>query len=96
MSLDWHGHHPARCPYCGKANDEVAELLGQRDDPPENGDISLCFSCGQFAIFDDHDPNRVRLPSNLEGLQIAASKQCRAMAEAWYRQRKAAPAWRRR
>jgi hypothetical protein len=43
---------PSECPECGKNND-VATNANGGDDPPNPGDISVCFYCGTALEFTD-------------------------------------------
>lgn len=58
----------ATCPYCGKANDST---LGP-DRVPEDGDLSLCASCGGLQIF--AADLTTRKPSADELAEIQADK----------------------
>lgn len=58
-----------RCWNCGAEHDMSAgvEDAGQT---PDNGDISFCFDCGTFAIFDDTFPDAIRKPTPSERFKI--------------------------
>jgi len=38
------------CPYCGAPND-CDTYLGAETYKPTEGDVSLCFSCGELCVF---------------------------------------------
>lgn len=39
------------CPYCGRENNAVHEIHdGQK--PPDEGDYSICWGCGEISIFE--------------------------------------------
>lgn len=39
------------CPWCGRQMDRVSSV--NLDAVPEEGDITLCFGCGEWCVFDD-------------------------------------------
>lgn len=48
-STEW----PSTCPFCGQRHDAVTST--NTDDTrfiPQDGDATICFTCGAFAIFD--------------------------------------------
>jgi len=71
----------SRCPFCRKANDRQMNTQSKRR--PEDGDWSLCFSCGEWAVYqlDGHD--NVRKPTWPEYQLIAASPELRKAREVW-------------
>jgi thymidine kinase len=94
MKPTWRERLRTVCPHCGQAHDEVAELDGKEQAEPADGDLTLCFKCGQWAVFDARGEAGLRPPTDLEVLAIAGSRQCRAITEAWHRmmtERKGAP-----
>lgn len=41
-----------RCPYCDSKVDGATEISG--DKAPKPGDVSICFYCIQFLVFDEN------------------------------------------
>jgi hypothetical protein len=50
---------------------------------PDNGDISFCFDCGTFAIFDDTFPDAIRKPTPSENFTIKHDKELARVLIAW-------------
>lgn len=45
---------PMHCPVCGNANDAISQPLGTKlgiESAPVDGDYSVCFYCGELAVF---------------------------------------------
>jgi hypothetical protein len=42
---------PTTCPFCGQHHDAVDTMEGSGRVPEEN-DATMCFTCGEFCIFD--------------------------------------------
>ena len=61
---------PGHCPYCGHFQDlaTAAEDGGR----PRSGDISICFKCGELAVF--YDDKRIRKPTHKELAEIHGSR----------------------
>lgn len=45
------GRREIACPYCGRINDQHAHTVGVGT--PGDGDVGLCWGCGEPAIFVD-------------------------------------------
>lgn len=69
------------CPFCGTANEAVSNPFG--DAGPDDGDFSLCFTCGEWAIFDSTATGGQRKPTVAEYQEIVNQPQTRRMREAW-------------
>jgi hypothetical protein len=54
------------------------------DAAPQDGDVSICFYCGKFAIFDSSLEDNIRKPTPAEMAEIKASEEAMAMALAWH------------
>jgi hypothetical protein len=79
------------CPYCGRANDQVAMPETEREDGderPTDGDYSICFRCGCWGIFEASHAGGVRRPTKEEEREIASDPDCREVAKAWRRVRR--------
>lgn len=51
------------CPHCGALQDGAANMTNT--DAPEEGDVSMCFECGGWAVF-EADGSRVVMPADHE------------------------------
>jgi hypothetical protein len=67
------------CPHCGhKAN---AATCTHDDAAPNEGDVGICFKCGEWNVYGDD--MQLRLPTDAELAEIAESKECQNASEAW-------------
>lgn len=41
---------PHTCPFCGVLNERVTHV-GEGEPPPDPGDVTICFSCGEVGVF---------------------------------------------
>lgn len=64
-------HRPTICPFCGRNNPLVSET-GPGDAWPNEGDVSICWRCGEVAIFDLAHDGGLRRPNLAEEAEIAA------------------------
>ncbi len=68
-----------RCPHCGYQTDCVSSVGSGRK--PGDGNLSLCFECGEWAVF---GPDlRLRAPTDKEFVVIGEDKACRTARAAW-------------
>lgn len=58
------------CPFCGTRHDRVCEAKPDSDAFPRNGDVTICFSCGEACVFADVDGG-LRKPSKKEQREFA-------------------------
>lgn len=58
------------CPWCGRTND-LHRAVGEPDAVPENMDVSLCTTCGQFALFCVHPDGQMHLRKPPGGIGYA-------------------------
>jgi hypothetical protein len=72
------------CPWCGRNLDRVSCIDGE--DVPEEGDISLCFGCGEWCVFDNG--MHLRKPNDEEFEEIGTSPECMQSRWAWTEMRK--------
>jgi hypothetical protein len=77
-SQDW----PTICPFCGQRHDAATNAQG-RDRLPDDGDVSQCFRCGEFSIFDDKAYGGMRKPTKREQRAIARDARMQTMRTAW-------------
>lgn len=69
------------CPWCGARH---ALATGVSDEnPPNDGDITLCVSCGEWAFFEAAAVGGLRKPTYAEYEPIAESPMLRAARGAW-------------
>lgn len=57
------------CPACGALNDAATNIVGDAD--PTNGDVSICFTCGEIAVFTGIGLD-VRRPTDAERREMLA------------------------
>lgn len=69
------------CPFCGQNNEAVTPPEGGRG--PQDGDFSMCFTCGEWAIFDSRMSGGMRKPLFPDYMKIATSPKMRQMRDAW-------------
>lgn len=83
------------CPHCGAIQDSATPAFGAPDfgdDPPGEGDLAICISCGEWVFFDPDAAGRLRKPTDDEAVDIATDRDCQDARRAWVvvdRQRKA-------
>jgi hypothetical protein len=77
-SLDW----PTICPHCGQHHDATTHMLGSGA-VPDDGDISLCFSCGAFCVFDNEAYGGMRKPTKKEQRIILRDTKMQKLLIAW-------------
>jgi len=78
---------PTTCPWCGQ-NNEAISPPGDDKSPPGDGDFNMCFSCGEWSIFDSKQPGGTRKPVFEEYMHIATDPMSRRMRDAWVKTRK--------
>lgn len=69
------------CPYCRTQMDSSVNL--DDDTLPMDGDMSMCFDCGQFSYFDTELDGKLRLPNKVEKLLIDSDPRLREVHVAW-------------
>jgi len=73
-----------RCWSCGHESDTVSALVQDEQERPENGNLSFCIYCGDFAIFDDTYPDGARKPTPNENFEISHDKELERLWTSWY------------
>lgn len=76
FDVEWH----TICPFC-RIKHEVASCIDVK--VPKDGDITLCFECGEWGVFADNAPGKLRKPTDAEYEYIAASPMTKTAREAW-------------
>jgi len=74
----------AVCPFCDTCHDAVTAAPGNTDRfIPEDDDVSLCFACGRFSLYDSEKEGGLRRPTAAEQHELDHDKSCRQMLTAW-------------
>ena len=82
MTADFISH----CPWCGKHFD-AATCVGEdaaKNPLPENGDLSLCIACGEWAVFERKAKGGQRKPNKEEYNYIIENNDTRLLRETWF------------
>jgi hypothetical protein len=72
-----------KCWNCGRENNRQLEAIDE-DGPPKNGDVSFCFQCGNFAIFDYSFEDNVRKPTPAENFELKHDQFFQKLYTGWY------------
>jgi hypothetical protein len=76
-------HHTAiTCPVCGTVNDCQADAIDENARQPQDGDVSVCFTCTSFLTFTDGATKQrlltpdeiVDLPAEIRSLLVKTRK----------------------
>jgi hypothetical protein len=70
----------SRCPWCRAVNTRASNAVPGEAVAPTDGDASLCFYCGEWAIFDG---DRQRKPTAAEFIEIGEDPDCQKLRAAW-------------
>lgn len=71
--------HVSVCPTCGSEHELASSPDGGA---PVDGDVSLCWGCRCFAVFDASSPGGVRKPTPGEQAEITADAGVQRMSAA--------------
>lgn len=72
-----------QCPHCGKWNN-LHSLPGEEVvSRPTEGDVSFCFGCGQFSMYDKRIAGQLRLPTDAESVEIYLDAGAQRVMKAW-------------
>ena len=74
------------CPHCSAEHDAATQdtdVEMTSATAPQDGDASFCFSCGEFAIFEDAAPGGLRKLTKREARQIDGDRRLAQMQEHW-------------
>jgi len=74
-------HLRTTCPFCGFHHDRITAMNDEVF--PENGDASMCWSCGEFCIIDDNTDLGRRKPNKKEQREIDKDDRFPKMRAAW-------------
>lgn len=78
------------CPFCNKANELVRHehKEGEPVATPSPGAIALCYTCGEWAIFEGEGKViKLRKPTDEEYVEIAADDACTRIRKGWVKMR---------
>lgn len=67
------------CPWCGRSMDRMSSV--NADAVPEEGDVSLCFGCGEWCVVDNG--MHLRKPNDKEFEEIGTDPDCMKARWAW-------------
>lgn len=74
--------HEHTCPYCRQRH-TMATSVFDPTSAPEDGDVTMCFSCGAWAMFASGYAGGLRRPDKMELALIHKNPDCKAMRLAW-------------
>lgn len=74
-------HHEMKtvCPHCGYRHDAAA-AVDDDERGPEDGNLSLCFECGEWSVFED---GNLRKPTDAEYLDFGTLPSIQKIRRAW-------------
>lgn len=75
-------HLRTTCPGCGYHHDRVTQAE-DGDLFPENGDATMCWSCGGFFILDSTTDDGMRKPTKTEQRQLDDDERIAQIHRAW-------------
>lgn len=73
------------CPWCKAKSDRATNATPGEVMTPEDGDVSLCFYCGEWAVYDTSLPAALaqRKPTEAEFIEIGEDPDCQKLRAAW-------------
>lgn len=74
-------HVEISCPTCGRPNNAVT-AAGPHQQPPADGDVSICWACSCLAIFVGTPATSLRQPTDEEWTNLREDPQLAAMQTA--------------
>jgi len=83
MKVPAHLAFRTQCWNCGEQHDATVDPKDEFQSRPSNGDVTLCFDCGAFAIFDDAYEENIRKPTPAENFELKNCKEVQEVAMAW-------------
>jgi hypothetical protein len=73
-----------RCWNCGFENNRVISAFDNKRDRPQDGDLSLCYQCGEYAVFDKTFLDNVRKPTPTEMQHIREDNELTEVRANWF------------
>jgi len=70
-----------KCPFCGANHDRATGVSDAN--APNDGDITLCVNCGEWAFFEGATAGGLRKPTDAEYELIAGEPLLRKTREVW-------------
>jgi hypothetical protein len=72
---------PSVCPWCGKQNEGMANMLGS--ECPTDGDVTICMECGILAVVSNTSPTGLRRPTKAERSEFLRDPEIQMLLWAW-------------
>jgi hypothetical protein len=75
-----------RCWLCGMVHEcatGIADAAARSEPRAKDGDCSMCWNCGAWAVFDSTVPDGIREPTAHEAKRIAKNPVVRHVKQAW-------------
>jgi hypothetical protein len=82
MPLEHDFDQVSECPYCGVVNDGIANMTG--DEMPEDGDPTICMSCGIIGVVSSTSPTGLRRPTKAERSMFLRDPLIKKALWAWH------------
>jgi hypothetical protein len=70
------------CPFCGQHHEAVSRAHSSTD-YPDDGDVTMCFACGEICVFDSDAAGGLRKPTKPEQRNLDRDQHIRDMREVW-------------
>ena len=70
------------CPFCGYRHELVTAASGGSEFP-DDGDITICFGCGQVCVFDSDVDGGLRKPTKKEQHILSRDEAVLKIQSAW-------------
>ena len=68
------------CPFCDQHNECATGPFGGT---PDDGDVTMCFNCGQLSVFDHNAAHGLRKPTKKERRSFERDKLIEQVLAAW-------------
>lgn len=69
------------CPFCGRHNPLQSAIDSAYAEPPHEGDVGICFSCGGIALFDVE--LQLRKPTDRERMELSYDPEVQIAVQSW-------------
>jgi hypothetical protein len=73
----------SRCPWCKAVNTRATNAVPGETVQPVDGDVAMCFYCGEWSIYDMAARHRQRKPTEDEFIEIGEDPDCQKVRAAW-------------
>jgi len=78
-----HPQPDSHCPWCNRLVTRTSNANQNETVAPVDGDATLCFYCGEWAIIDLSLPNWQRKPTEAEFIEIGEDPDCQKARAGW-------------